>query len=393
MTEINNVYVNGSPQAATGWSGAYPNSLTFNTAPASGALISADFVYAFVCRFASDTQEFEEFMASLWRVSSLKFHSVKGESSATGSIPFVPNPPAFPLIFTLGMLPANIYGSGGANATYINNAGLIAYGGAPRLDFTGGTSALLVEAASTNLLSYSSNFAGTFWTETGLTAATNAATAPDGTSTAQSLTDSAANSVHRTISSTVAISDSADYSLSGYLKYSNHQYVCICLQDGSVAGDVLIANLDLFNGTVRTSVQGTTTLVSASITAAGNGWWRFALVGSINGTAGTAIVQLYFANSSTASRPSYAGTGSDVVFAWGFQLEAASAPSSYIATNGAAVTRTADAVTFTLPPGKSTLTFTFSDGTQQTVSGFTGGSTVTVPNDLNESRIAQIQAA
>lgn len=52
VTEINNVYVNGSAQAATNWSGAYPNSLTFDAAPASGALISADFVYAFVCRFS-----------------------------------------------------------------------------------------------------------------------------------------------------------------------------------------------------------------------------------------------------------------------------------------------------------------------------------------------------
>lgn len=340
-----------------------------------------------------DTQDFEEFMASLWRVSSLKFRSVKGESLASESIPFVSSPPAFPIVFTLGTLPANIGGSGGANATYVASSGLIAYGGAPRLDFSGGTSALLIEAASTNMLSYSSNFAGTFWTESGTTAAANATIAPDGTATAQSLTDSSANAIHRTISATVAMSASTTYSCSVYLKYSNHQYVSVCLQDGVSSSNVMIANVDLVNGTINFGAQGTTVMSAATITSAGNGWYRCTFAGSFTGSQTSAIAQVYFANTHTANRPTYAGTGSDVVYIWGFQLEAAAAATSYIPTNGAPVTRSADVVTFTLPPGKSTLTFTFSDGTQQSVSGFTGGSTVTIPTSLNESRIAQIQAA
>ena len=54
-----------------------PNMLTFATAPASGVTISADFSYAFNCRFLDDQMDFEEFMSSLWRLDSMKFRSVK----------------------------------------------------------------------------------------------------------------------------------------------------------------------------------------------------------------------------------------------------------------------------------------------------------------------------
>ncbi|MDE3061354.1 MAG: DUF2460 domain-containing protein, partial [Pseudomonadota bacterium] len=55
---------------------ATPNLLTFNTAPANGSQITATFRYYFVCRFAADTQDFEEFMANLWTLHEVKLMSV-----------------------------------------------------------------------------------------------------------------------------------------------------------------------------------------------------------------------------------------------------------------------------------------------------------------------------
>ncbi len=77
VTSIGNVYFNGAAQSGTSYSLATPNTLTFTSAPASGVAISADFSYAFNCRFVDDQMDFEEFMASLWKLDSMKFRSVK----------------------------------------------------------------------------------------------------------------------------------------------------------------------------------------------------------------------------------------------------------------------------------------------------------------------------
>jgi uncharacterized protein (TIGR02217 family) len=76
VASVANVYVNGVAQGS-GWSLTQPNTLVFSIAPTAGSVISADFSYAFVCRFLEDQEDFEEFMSGLWQVQSLKFRSVK----------------------------------------------------------------------------------------------------------------------------------------------------------------------------------------------------------------------------------------------------------------------------------------------------------------------------
>jgi uncharacterized protein (TIGR02217 family) len=76
VASVANVYLNGVNQAS-GWSLTQPNTLTFSSAPGSGVAITANFSYAFVCRFLDDVEDFEEFMSGLWTVQSLKFRSVK----------------------------------------------------------------------------------------------------------------------------------------------------------------------------------------------------------------------------------------------------------------------------------------------------------------------------
>lgn len=78
VTSVSQVTVGGVAQS-TGWSLSTPNSLVFATAPARGALIGASFAYAFQCRFDDDALDFDQFMANLWRVESLKFRSVRAQ--------------------------------------------------------------------------------------------------------------------------------------------------------------------------------------------------------------------------------------------------------------------------------------------------------------------------
>lgn len=77
VLSVANVYLNGMVQSASTYSATAPNILTFGTAPGAGAAITADFTYAFQCRFLEDDLDFEEFMASLWKPGSVKFRSVK----------------------------------------------------------------------------------------------------------------------------------------------------------------------------------------------------------------------------------------------------------------------------------------------------------------------------
>ena len=76
VTTLNHVYLNGALQSS-GFSLVAPNKLSFSSAPGSSVVVSADFVYAFQCRFAADEQDFEQSMQHLWEARGLKFRSVR----------------------------------------------------------------------------------------------------------------------------------------------------------------------------------------------------------------------------------------------------------------------------------------------------------------------------
>lgn len=77
VASIANVYLNGVAQTLSAYNLTTPNTLVFTSAPGSGVTVSADFSYAFNCRFLDDQMDFEEFMSNLWRLASMKFRSVK----------------------------------------------------------------------------------------------------------------------------------------------------------------------------------------------------------------------------------------------------------------------------------------------------------------------------
>ena len=76
VLSVQHIYLNGVDQLS-GWSLTAPNILTFATAPGSTVIITADFTFAYQCRFLDDQNDFENFMTGLWQVQSLKFRSVK----------------------------------------------------------------------------------------------------------------------------------------------------------------------------------------------------------------------------------------------------------------------------------------------------------------------------
>ena len=76
---VSAVYLNGTPLSGTDWSDSsgYAPLITFATAPGTGVAISADFAVLWLCRFAEDWLDFEEFMAMLFELHVVKLQTVK----------------------------------------------------------------------------------------------------------------------------------------------------------------------------------------------------------------------------------------------------------------------------------------------------------------------------
>ena len=72
------VYLNGFAQPS-GWtvSSGYLPAITFAAAPAAGVAIAADFGILWLCRFAEDVQDFEEFMTMLWTLRTVRLMTVR----------------------------------------------------------------------------------------------------------------------------------------------------------------------------------------------------------------------------------------------------------------------------------------------------------------------------
>lgn len=70
------VYVGGI-EAATGWSVSSTGLITFATAPANGAVITADLSYYWRVRFDLDTAEFNQFAERLWEMQECTMVSVR----------------------------------------------------------------------------------------------------------------------------------------------------------------------------------------------------------------------------------------------------------------------------------------------------------------------------
>ena len=197
---------------------------------------------------------------------------------------------------------------------------------------------LLVEEARTNLNPRSRPDSN--WITSNVTLAENDSTAPDGTESATKITETTATASHYTYAPAASFTIGTTYTISCFVKAGTKSLVQLTGSSGTFGGG-LYAHFDVENGAVGSTGSGTT----ATIQDIGNGWYRCVITGDATATAGASTAGvLYMIESLAAGRgPSFTGSASNYLYAYGLQLEAGSFPTSYIKSNsGSTTTRSAD---------------------------------------------------
>lgn len=213
----------------------------------------------------------------------------------------------------------------------------------PRITFTRASTATYygtqTAVAEQNGLLQSQDFATT-WTVNNTVVASNTTTAPDGTGTADTITENTVSSFHvvsqtglANLSNTVGTMTLSVFAKLG----TGTRYFTIGLSTDITTNNGS-ATFDLSTGTnTQTQNNGTWTSASATITAVAQGFYRCTLTVTTD-SVGAGAVRIGLNNTSTPTTANrgfgadYVGDGTSSVIIWGAQVEKRSAASAYTPT-------------------------------------------------------------
>lgn len=210
---------------------------------------------------------------------------------------------------------------------------------------TGEALGLLIEEQRTNLLLWSEAFDDAAWTKQRATITNNAATAPDGTLTADKLVEDDSLGTHNVLQDLVSAIDGQTYTDSIYVKAAGRNRCRFNLLGTAIPNIFFSLDLTLTESTSNSEYLG-------------DGWHRVFVSETASGTGSVRLLIQPEDDSGTAT---YQGDGTSGTYIWGAQLEAGAFPTSYIKTEGAQVTRAEDnASVDTLTPWFNAAEFTLS---------------------------------
>lgn len=223
-------------------------------------------------------------------------------------------------------------------ATYVDRYGMLKSVAADIPRFT--AEGLLVEGASTNLLTYSEQFDNGAWVKTNasIVGNTTGTTDPYGTNFAEKLIDTAANSAHY-VRQDFAATAGATYTLSVFAKSGEISQISLDFAIASLWGGATpSAIFDLSTSGLISSQN----ISGYKVTQLANGWLKVSIT-AVATTSGTSRAEVLAAKSGSIT---YAGDGTSGLYIFGAQLETMPFATSYIPTTTASVTRTADICSF-----------------------------------------------
>ena len=175
-----------------------------------------------------------------------------------------------------------------------------------------------------NLLTYPSAFDNAVWVKTNVTVTANTVVAPDGTTTADRLVETAVTSAHETRNAELTVG-AGTYTFSTYVQ-AGERTACALYFYGTATGSVdKYGVFNLSNGTVAETASG----VTASIESAGvPNWYRASVTLTvISGTLRSYIALMN--GTAWASNISYAGNTANGLYVWGAQLELGSTATAF----------------------------------------------------------------
>jgi hypothetical protein len=189
-----------------------------------------------------------------------------------------------------------------------------------------------VAKAEENLFIRSEEFDDVSWQKLNATATANNQIAPNGTTTAETITLTTTAGQHRILRGVpVPTENGANYVVSVFAKAGTHNFIQLAINNQ--APD--FANFDLSSGTIEsTGGSGTS---SAVISNQVDGWYRISMSYTAGGT--NRDPTIVFVSSGTAVRvESWTPVGTETLFLWGAQLEQRSTVTAYTATTTQPIT-------------------------------------------------------
>jgi len=204
--------------------------------------------------------------------------------------------------------------------------------------YTATANGLLIEEQRTNLLTYSEDFSNAAWSAiSAKNVVSNSAVAPDGTTTADTLSDNSSVAFEGIQQGTTVAVGTQTYTASCYVRKTTGGTSATFGFNMSITGGTTVGISPRLNTDTGVAIGG-----SGSVQDAGN-YWRLSASVTNNNTAGNTNLSLSIYPATGAHN-----SGTDVVTAtgsaivWGAQLEAGSFATSYIGTVASQVTRAAD---------------------------------------------------
>lgn len=164
-----------------------------------------------------------------------------------------------------------------------------------------------------NFFQRSDEIDNAYWTKNAVTAAANAGAAPDGATTADSITENGAAAQHNFVRTETRSSVAADWCAYGYFRRGSgtRNVGLVIYRDAS---NYARAIFDLGSGTIASAATaaGDTTNARAFIVNAGNGWYFCAVIGRLTATTSVGC-QFEMASGTTVS---YTGDTTSSLLCW-----------------------------------------------------------------------------